>query len=401
LQKLDQALAARERDLESSKAQAGRLRDAIAALEKAQQVQQTQLAANQSQSDKLHRDLDAARQTLTAQQAEADRLRSDLASARQSGAAREQDLQGKVEQLQREIKERQTSIASKDSEIGRLKEQVAGLETTRSLEVSPAPRAPEPIPFSIEEFGHYHALVIGIDNYRKLPALKTPINDATELAQVLKQNYGFDVVTLFDADRYQILSALNHFRQTLTDKDNLLIYYAGHGELDRVNERGNWLPVDAEPDNTANWISNVQITDILNAMAARQILVVADSCYSGTLTRSVATAISRTQSDTERVKWYKVMVSKPSRVALTSGGLEPVADSSAGSHSMFADLFIKVLRGNASVLAAQEVYARIQPAVATSGDNTRPKQVPEYAPIKMAGHEAGDFLFVKRTSAAR
>ncbi len=101
------------------------------------------------------------------------------------------------------------------------------------------------------------------------------------MSQVLHDDYGFDVVMLLDPDRYAILSALNKLRQSLTDKDNLLIYYAGHGVLDSVNQRGNWLPVDAEPDSTANWISNIQITDILNAMAARQILVVADSCYLG------------------------------------------------------------------------------------------------------------------------
>ena len=396
-QKLNQTLSARERDLADSKAQADRLRDRLAALEATQQTQQS---TSQSQADKLHHDLDAARQTMMAQQQETDRLRSAGKTAEQGGAAREKDLQAKVDQLQREITERQASLATRDAEIGRLKEQVATAETTRSVQPAvAAPAAQAPPPFSIEEFGHYHAIVIGINNYKKLPALKTPVSDATEVARVLKDEYGFDVVTLLDADRYSILSALNQFRQSLTDKDNLLIYYAGHGELDRVNQRGNWLPVDAELDSTANWISNVQITDILNAMAARQILIVADSCYSGTLTRSVTTAITSTQANTERVKWYKVMMSKPSRVALTSGGLEPVADSGAGTHSMFANLFLQALHGNANVLAAQEVYSKIQPAIATAGDNTHTKQVPEYAPIKMAGHEAGDFLFVRHGSA--
>ena len=55
------------------------------------------------------------------------------------------------------------------------------------------------------------------------------------------------------------------------------MFYAGHGELDNANLRGHWLPVDAEPENTANWISNVAITDVLNAMAAKHVLVIADS----------------------------------------------------------------------------------------------------------------------------
>jgi len=394
-QQLKDALAARERELDGSVAQADKLRAEIDALQKAQGAQQAEIAASTAQSDALKSQLDAARQSLTSQQSEADRLKQQLAAAQQSGAQREQGLQAKIADLQHEIDARQATIASKDSEISRLKQQVAGLDTTRSIEAPGVTPPPAPLPFSVAEFGHYHALVIGIDNYKKLPQLKTPINDANALSQVLKNDYGFDVVTLIDATRYQILSALNQFRLSLTDKDNLLIYYAGHGQLDEVNQRGYWLPIDAEPDSPADWISNVQITDMLNAMSARQILVVADSCYSGTLTRSAAAAIEKTQSDTERVKWYKVMISKPSRVALTSGGLEPVSDSGGGDHSMFANLLIKTLKANEQVMAAQEVYARIEPAIATAGDNTHAHQVPEYAPIKMAGHEAGDFMFVR------
>jgi hypothetical protein len=135
------------------------------------------------------------------------------------------------------------------------------------------------------DFGDYYALVIGNNDYARLPKLKTAAGDAEAVAELLKSKYGYDVTLLLNATRYQILSALNKMREDLTEDDNLLIYYAGHGELDRVNNRGNWLPVDAEPTSTANWISNIQITDVLNAMSVRQALVVADSCYSGTLTR--------------------------------------------------------------------------------------------------------------------
>jgi hypothetical protein len=138
---------------------------------------------------------------------------------------------------------------------------------------------------------------------------------------------------------------------------------------------------------------------MLNAMAARQILVVADSCYSGTLTRDVVTAIGRARTESERADWYKIMISKPSRVALTSGGLEPVADSGGGGHSLFADLFIKALRANSGAVATQEVYQEIEPAVATRMSQRDMHQVPEYAPIKMAGHEAGDFVFVRPRAA--
>ena len=118
--------------------------------------------------------------------------------------------------------------------------------------------------------------MIGNNDYAHLPKLKTAVADAEAVADVLSEKYGFGVTLLRDANRYQILSALNELRARLTEDDNLLIYYAGHGTLDEVNQRGNWLPVDAEPESSANWISNVSLTDVLNAMSARHILVVAD-----------------------------------------------------------------------------------------------------------------------------
>ena len=163
--------------------------------------------------------------------------------------------------------------------------------------------------------------------YRLLRPLKTAVADAREVARVLEQDYGFQVRLLVNATRYDMLAALNDLREKLTDKDNLLIYYAGHGELDERNQRGHWLPIDAEPNSTANWISNVAITDVLNAMTVQQLLVVADSCYAGTLTRSSLGRLEGGLSEAERLRLLSVMANQRSRMVLTSGGVEPVLDS--------------------------------------------------------------------------
>ena len=244
-------------------------------------------------------------------------------------------------------------------------------------------------------FGTFHALVIGNNEYAHLPDLKTARGDAQAVAKLLETRYGFKTTVLLNADRYAILSTLNKLRAELSEDDNLLIYYAGHGELDRANDRGNWLPVDAEPDSTANWISNIQITDVLNSMLIRQIMVVADSCYSGTLTRAALAQLDGGVSDKGRVKWIKVMATKRARVVLSSGGVQPVLDSGGGKHSVFAKAFIEVLRSNDSVLEGQLVYRRVAQRLADSSA-ARIGQIPSYAPIKYAGHEAGDFFFVPR-----
>jgi uncharacterized caspase-like protein len=255
--------------------------------------------------------------------------------------------------------------------------------------------APAPPPI---DFGNYHALVIGINDYTHIPKLETAINDAEAVGRVLAERYGFQVQVLRNPNRYQLLSALNQLRARLTSEDNLLIYYAGHGELDQTNQRGHWLPVDAEADSDANWISNISLTDILNTMNARQIMVVADSCYSGALTRTVLTQLEGGKSDDERLVWLKTMATKKARTALTSGGLAPVLDGGGGGHSVFARALIDSLANNTGVMEGQRLYQQVAARVAFVADQVRFEQLPQYAPIKHTGHEAGDFFFVARST---
>lgn len=256
--------------------------------------------------------------------------------------------------------------------------------------------APPPGPRPDVKFGNYHALVIGNQTYSRLPSLDTPEADARAISEVLTSRYGFKVKTLLNATRYDILSELNRLRGTLTEKDNLLIYYAGHGELDKVNQRGFWLPVDAEPDSDANWISSVSITDILNAMSVKQAIVIADSCYAGALTRSSIGRLDSGMSDEARTKWLKSIASTRSRTVLTSGGVKPVLDGGGGKHSVFAQILLRVLSENTEVIEAQRVYLELSARVLSAAERARFDQRPEYAPMRFAGHESGDFLFVPR-----
>jgi hypothetical protein len=246
------------------------------------------------------------------------------------------------------------------------------------------------------DFGSYHALLIGNNDYRSLPDLASPVNDVTDLARVLEQRYGFRTTVLLNADRYQVLSALNALRETLTTRDNLLVYFAGHGELDEVNQRGHWLPVDAERDSTANWIPTTAVTDILNIMRAKQILLVVDSCYAGSLTRSATGRLGTGMTEQERLHWYRTMASKRSRTVLTSGGVAPVMDAGGGRHSVFAKALLDVLDANADAIDGQRLHREVAARVAYAAANLRFDQVPEYAPIRYAGHEAGEFFLIPK-----
>jgi hypothetical protein len=189
-------------------------------------------------------------------------------------------------------------------------------------------------------FGTYHALVIGNTIYAHWPSLHTPEQDARDVAEILSKKYGFKTKVLLNATRFDVLQALNELRKTLTDNDNLLVYYAGHGHWEKQIQRGYWVPVDSDTDSDVNWISTVAITDVLSAMSARHVLIVADSCYSGALTRSALAKLEAGMSNAARDHWLQSTAEKRSRPVLSSGGLQPVLDDGGGHHSVFAKAFL-------------------------------------------------------------
>jgi TPR repeat protein len=243
-------------------------------------------------------------------------------------------------------------------------------------------------------FGAYYALVIGNNTYTYWPSLNTPEQDARDVAEVLSRKYGFKTKVLLNATRFDLLQALNDFRKTLTENDNLLVYYAGHGHFERQIQRGYWVPVDSATDSDVNWIPTFAITDVLSAMSARHVLIVADSCYSGALTRSALAKLEAGMSNEARDHWLKSTAEKRSRTVLSSGGLQPVLDTGGGNHSVFAKAFLDVLASNTEILDGQRLGLEIAARVSYAAANVAVEQDPQYAPIRYAGHEAGDFLFV-------
>jgi formylglycine-generating enzyme required for sulfatase activity len=237
-----------------------------------------------------------------------------------------------------------------------------------------------------ESYGRYHALVIGNNAYQHLTPLETAVTDAEAIAEVLRDRYGLEVTLLTDATRYIILTELSRLRRELKPSDNLLLYYAGHGYLDEITDTGYWLPVDAEEDSQANWIANTTITDAVKGFAAKHVMVVADSCYSGSLTRAGDVDLGR---GAEHAEWLERMATTRSRTVLASGGLEPVTDSGGGEHSVFAREFIDTLARATQILDGQGLYDQIKHRVVVNADQT-----PRYDNIRKAGHDGGDFLFV-------
>ncbi|MCK5881331.1 MAG: caspase family protein, partial [Sinobacterium sp.] len=248
-------------------------------------------------------------------------------------------------------------------------------------------------------FGKYYALVIGIADYDNVEKLDTPINDINSIAAVLENDYGFTVTKLLNADNISVMEAVNNLNAQLGKNDNLLIFYAGHGVTVETGdaESGYWLPSNADaPPRDTNWVSNEFITRHLARLKAKRVLVVADSCYAGLLSNSPDfLMLGDNQNSAEFLK-YKA--DKRSRLLLTSGGNLPVLDRATkdAKHSIFAGAFLDALNNNEGILTGPQLYRSIHDQVLESSKTAQFKQEPAYQVIKGAGHEVGEFFFVKQ-----
>lgn len=240
-----------------------------------------------------------------------------------------------------------------------------------------------------DDLGDYYALVIGNNLYDNLDNLETAVQDATKIAEVLTSKYGYEVKLLINANEMTMLQAFSEYEKKLGKYDNLMVYYAGHGLLDE-QKNGYWIPTDASATDRTKWIPNHAISDFMAQMKAKHVMVVADSCYSGTLSGS---AISPLPDDvdsedilfTSRVK---------ARTVLTSGGLQPILDSGGNGHSIFASAFLDVLNENDGVMEGYRLYKAMNQQVRLRSSLAGLRQIPEYSAIQHAGHEGSEYYFL-------
>jgi formylglycine-generating enzyme required for sulfatase activity len=234
----------------------------------------------------------------------------------------------------------------------------------------------------------YFALIIGNNNYQHLDKLKTAVNDAIVLERVLRESYSFQTKLLANAEREQIVEALNEYRRKLDEQSYLLIYYAGHGFYDRSVDASYWLPVDARRDSDARWISADDVTRNIRGITAPHILIISDSCYSGMLKREALVGIT----PTGRQRFLEKMRGGRSRILIASGGNEPVDDGGGGGHSVFANALLRGLEQiDRPEFTAGELFNRfILEQVAGKAIQT-----PEYGVIRNSGHDSGDFVFTR------
>ncbi len=233
----------------------------------------------------------------------------------------------------------------------------------------------------------FHAFLIAEDKYQDASYISLPgsLGDIRKIYNLLISDYTFDpgnIDILVSAPKGTILSKLNAKVKTLTENDNLFIFYAGHGwikkDTETGREEGYLVPSDAKKGDEVSFINNYDISSILNRCAAKHILVTADASFAGSIFRDIASEASQTVRDAYKEK---------SRRLLTSGNEQ----ASAGK-SEFVESFRLALQEN------REKYITAGKLV----DGFKGRYIErthhfiQYSPIPNVDDQGGEFVFIRR-----
>lgn len=243
-------------------------------------------------------------------------------------------------------------------------------------------------------WGTYYALIIGINDYAKWPRLQTAVKDATVIRDTLITNYGFNPQNVIlrtdrDANRIRITGDLRYLAVSMSQNDNLLVYFAGHGQLADFTGDGYWVPAEGALKDPATWVANSYIKAVLSSekLQAKNVVVIADSCYSGSMLRGGPSLMSL-----EDRRYKEKLAQKAalrSRQVISSGGVEPVADGGADGHSLFAYYLINALKTNdREVIDLENLFhTRVWEKVTQIGD-----QRPNVGRLKTPMDQDGQFV---------
>jgi len=227
------------------------------------------------------------------------------------------------------------------------------------------------------------AILFGNNEYKgDIPKLDTPIDDVSAIGKVLGDKFGYEVKIVRNATKADIVREFKALTEQTERDESVMVMYAGHGYQLEDSKAGFWIPVDASASDPKTWLSNNDIQRFLNRIDAKQISVVSDSCFSGTLTKEQTLNAPRNAPKPE-------LLSRRAVVTLSSGDEEPVADEGLEGHSIFAYHLLKELQGVKQASPISVTYERIRENVA----QTFP-QTPQLGGVASAGHMSGaNYLF--------
>ncbi len=270
-------------------------------------------------------------------------------------------------------------------------------------------------------FQESHAFIIGINEYHHYPKLRTAVNDANTLAEILAKEQQFNVhPPLLNACRDELKEFLE---KTMLEKvgaeDRCLLYFAGHGIAKEGEEipEGYLIAADAIIDDISSYYSMRDLYKAINKLSCNHFLLILDCCFAGVLKWWTRYRGDRTRMPKCIFKErYDRFVKDPAWQVITSAASDQLAidnfpyitignrENDEMNHSPFANTLFEGLRGAADIIpvgkgdgliTATELYLYLRDAVETLTIDTNSKRRQTPAIFSLEKHDKGEYIFLK------
>src|SRR5215813_1892648 len=329
---------------------------------------------------------------------------AEAARAKEAAERAEQEARAKAAAERAEQEARAKAAAERTEQEARAK---AAFElAATSTPVKLPPQIPEDIQKVLQRRGH--ALLIGESHYtRGWDALASVKDDLKTLKKGLTPY--FETVEIVEDPTVSELR--DRMREFLLGKWNkpderLFIYYAGHGftDFNQASRENNGYITGSDTErydlNPGKAIEKaVPFTDIdawNRQTRARHVLMVFDSCFSGTLFQTMGSDEEPSRKDLDGIRR---MLRQPVRYYITSGRKEEVVTAD----STFATLLLRGLRGGADFFR-QGLVSADQLGIYLSREvpkHSQRSQTPQFSHIGRATLSEGQFFFLTGIAATR
>ena len=236
-----------------------------------------------------------------------------------------------------------------------------------------------------------YALLFATDKYDYWDDLVNPIDDAYAIADVLKDEYGFEVEIVENATVDIVWSKLRDYNERkFGSQDQLMVFFAGHGHYDESFGEGYVVASNSLNNDVArtSYLSHNRLRGVIDNIPCEHILLTMDVCFGGTLDPRIARNRGPKNYEVSVSEMLARKLSKKTRKYLTSGGKEYVSDGIPGQHSPFASKLLQAFKssgGSDQVLTMSEIQA----------DMENLSQVPRFGSFG-ADEALSDFVFISK-----
>ena len=198
------------------------------------------------------------------------------------------------------------------------------------------------------------ALVIGISKYREkiIPEVKYAKKDADIMARYLENVVGIPkanikLITDSAVTKSDIEAYIGDWLPRRVNKEStVFIYYSGHGAPDPHGTDAYIVPYEGHPDFPSKLYPIKNMYESLNKLHAKDVIVMLDSCFSGTGGRSVTSVGARPLV----ISIANPLLSEGKIMVLAaSTGNQISSDYDKVQHGLFTYYLLKGMRGEADV----------------------------------------------------